>query len=54
MFKYSAPRLFNKLPNNVKCSDNIVTFKKGLKTFIFMDCYELMRCVLMNTMPYKK
>ena len=41
MFKYSAPRLFNELPNNVKCSDNTVTLKKRLKTFIFMDCYDI-------------
>ena len=39
-FSYSAPRLFNKLPNDIKNSENIVTFKKKLKTHLFKECYD--------------
>ena len=40
-FKMSAPRLYNKLPKDVKDSPNITLFKKRLKTFLFTDCYDL-------------
>ena len=40
-FMYSAPRLFNALPMHVKTSDNITIFKKGLKTQLFTECYDL-------------
>ena len=40
-FAHSAPRLYNKLPNNIKESENIAIFKKRLKTYIFNDCYDL-------------
>ena len=39
-FSYSAPRLYNWLPNNVKDSENIMIFKKRLKTHLFNDCYD--------------
>ena len=38
-FKTSAPRLFNRLPREIKESDNVYTFKKKLKTYLFNDCY---------------
>ena len=40
-FNYSAPRLFNKLPMEIRNSPNIVQFKKKLKTFLFEKCYDL-------------
>ena len=39
-FERSAPRLFNKLPLEVKQSPNVDIFKKKLKSFIFADCYQ--------------
>ena len=40
-FKSAAPRLYNTLPQEVRLLDNIVTFKKQLKTILFTDCYDL-------------
>ena len=40
-FEKSAPRLYNKLPENVKNSENINVFKKKLKTYLFNECYDL-------------
>ena len=40
-FKISAPRIFNKLPDDVKNCDSVVVFKKKLKRFLFTDCCEL-------------
>ena len=40
-FKNCAPRLYNKLPESVKNSENIKTFKRKLKTYLFTDCYDL-------------
>ena len=40
-FEKSAPRLFNRLPEDVKASENTDVFKRRLKTFLFADCYEL-------------
>ena len=39
-FERSAPRLFNRLPIEVKASPNVNTFKRNLKTHIFSDCYQ--------------
>ena len=40
-FEYCAPRLFNKLPMEIKDSQNIKQFKKKLKTFLFNKTYDL-------------
>lgn len=40
-FEKSAPRLYNKLPINVKDSVNIKAFKKSLKTHLFRECFDL-------------
>ena len=40
-FRYIAPRLYNRLPQNVKCSENVHTFKRRLKIFLFTDCYDM-------------
>ena len=40
-FSYCAPRLYNKLPGEIKNQPNIMTFKKKLKTFLFNKCYDL-------------
>ena len=39
-FERSAPRVFNRLPLDVKQSPNCQVFKKRLKTYIFADCYQ--------------
>ena len=39
-FERSAPRVFNKLPREIKESPNCDIFKKKLKTYIFSDCYQ--------------
>ena len=39
-FERSAPRVFNKLPLEIKESPNCDIFKKKLKTYIFSDCYQ--------------
>ena len=38
-FSYSAPRLYNKLPLALKSIDSVETFKKNLKTHIFLKAY---------------
>ena len=38
-FKTSAPRIFNRLPRKIKECNNVETFKRKLKTFLFSDCY---------------
>ena len=40
-FTHSAPRLYNKLPNDIKDSENIAIFKRRLKTHLFGKCYDL-------------
>ena len=40
-FEYYAPRLYNKLPNDVKMQNSIPTFKRMLKTYIFQKAYNL-------------
>ena len=42
-FRYAAPRLFNRLPSEVKDSPSVSVFKKRLKTHLFAMCYD---CVL--------
>ncbi len=37
----SAPRLYSKLPDNIKNSENLQMFKKKLKTHLFTECYDL-------------
>ena len=38
-FRSAAPRLYNKLPRAIRTTDNLTTFKKKLKTYLFSDCY---------------
>ena len=40
-FEYHAPRLFNKLPNDVKMQLTVPAFKCKLKTHIFRKAYDL-------------
>ena len=40
-FSYCAPRLFNKLPTEIRNLPNTVQFKKKLKTFLFDKCYDV-------------
>ena len=40
-FEYYAPRLYNKLPNDLKIQNSIPTFKRMLKTYIFQKAYNL-------------
>ena len=39
-FRYAAPRLFNRLPLDIKDSQNVLVFKKMLKTHLFARCYD--------------
>ena len=38
-FKMAAPRLWNRLPNDVKSSPTLDTFKRSLKTFLFRQAF---------------
>ena len=40
-FEYHAPRLYNKLPNDVKLQNTVSAFKQKLKTHIFQKAYNL-------------
>ena len=40
-FKYCAPHLYNTLPKTIRQLDNIETFKKQLKTYIFSETFDL-------------
>ena len=40
-FTHCAPKWYNWLPSHIKDSDNIVTFKKNLKTHLFRESYDL-------------
>ena len=40
-FAYSAPRMYNSLPDDVKEARNIDTFKRKLKIFLFTEAYNL-------------
>ena len=39
-FSVYGPQLWNLLPNHIKLSDNIDTFKKSLKTFSFKEAFK--------------
>lgn len=39
-FASCAPRLYNKLPIQLKNMNDVVQFKKKLKTFLFERCYD--------------
>ena len=40
-FQYAAPVLWNKLPSHLQNAENIQTFKRLLKTHLFVECYNL-------------
>ena len=40
-FRSAAPRLYNKLPNNIRMIDNLQSFKKKLETYLFNDAYDM-------------
>ena len=40
-FKYCAPRLYNKLPNEMKTIPDIVIYKRKLKSYLFEKAYDL-------------
>lgn len=40
-FSRIAPRLFNRLPLDVRQAENVEIFKKKLKTYLFGQCYNL-------------
>ena len=40
-FEFYAPRLYNKLPDNIKSLNSVESFKKNLKTHIFRKAYNM-------------
>ena len=40
-FTYSAPRIFNSLPEDLRKIEDYLKFKKKLKTFFFSEAYDL-------------
>lgn len=38
-FRCAAPRVWNSLPESVRASHSLATFKKNLKTFLFFSAY---------------
>ena len=50
-FSSAAPRLYNKLPLNIRKVNKLSKFKKELKTFLFSDCHD-MKTLTIN-MAYK-
>ena len=40
-FRICAPRLFNRVPVNIKDCNTLESFKSKLKTFLFNKCYDL-------------
>ena len=40
-FKYCAPHLYNTLPKTIRQLDDIKTFKKRLKTYIFSETFDI-------------
>ena len=40
-FQFSASRLYNKLPMEIKDSENITQFKERLKTYLFGESYDM-------------
>ena len=48
-FTYCAPRIYNKLPENIKTAQTIEIFKSRLKTFLFTQAYDMNnKCISMN------
>ena len=47
-FKYSAPRIYNSLANYIRECDDLIVFKRKLKTFLFTDEYDSDRLQLKN------
>lgn len=45
-FERCAPRIYNKLPSELKNCTKIDTFKKKLKTYLFKEAYDLSSMVI--------
>jgi hypothetical protein len=41
VFSVAAPFLWNALPDSIKASSNVDTFKSRIKTFLFKSAYKL-------------
>ena len=40
-FKFAAPKLWNRLPKELRHLDTLCTFKKQLKTYLFRIAYDI-------------
>ena len=40
-FRYYAPSVYNKLPNHLRTTDSVASFKKNLKTHLFSLAYDM-------------
>ena len=38
-FQVAAPKLWNNLPESVKLSNSLLTFKKNLKTYLYLEAF---------------
>ena len=45
-FSFSAPRLYNRLPIELKSLTSVDSFKEHLKTFLFLRSYNLAMGIL--------
>ena len=39
VFAFNAPKIWNELPNEVRCTTSVVSFRKKLKTYMFAKAY---------------
>lgn len=40
-FYFAAPRLWNNLPNHIRTAASLSSFKRSLKTYLFIECFNL-------------
>ena len=45
-FMYCAPYFYNRLPPRLQSETDIAKFKKGLKTFLFSETYDLTTMII--------
>ena len=46
-FSVAAPRLWNDIPDSIKCSEDLSSFERNLKTYLF-QCYVMSSCLIVT------